>query len=57
MGRLDELDLSQKLSKAEEAERLEAGWERLEVLRLALGGKLEGYAGMRAVGMKPPLSG
>jgi AMP-polyphosphate phosphotransferase len=43
MGRLDELDLSQKLSKSEEAERLEAGWERLEVLRLALGGKLEGY--------------
>ena len=43
MGRLDELDLSLKLSKNEEAERLEAGWERLEVLRLALGGKLEGY--------------
>ena len=43
MGRLDELDLSQKLSKKEEAERLEAGWARLEVLRLALGGKLGGY--------------
>jgi AMP-polyphosphate phosphotransferase len=43
MGRLGELDLSQKLSKEEEAERLEAGWARLEALRLALGGKLEGY--------------
>ena len=43
MGRLDELDLSLKLSKEEEAARLEAGWERLEVLRLALGAKLEGY--------------
>lgn len=43
MGRLDELDMGLKLSKSEEAERLEAGWERLEVLRLALGGKLEGY--------------
>ena len=43
MGRLDELDLSLKLSKDEEAARLEAGWERLEVLRLALGAKLEGY--------------
>jgi polyphosphate kinase 2 (PPK2 family) len=43
MGRLDELDLSQKLSKEEEAERLEVGWARLEALRLALGGKLEGY--------------
>jgi AMP-polyphosphate phosphotransferase len=43
MGRLDELDLSQKLSKEEEAERLEAGWKRLEVLRLALGGKLPGH--------------
>ena len=43
MGRLDELDLSLKLSKEEEAERLEAGWKRLEALRLALGGKLQGY--------------
>ena len=43
MGRLDELDLSQKLSKDEEAERLEAGWRRLEAMRLALGGKLQGY--------------
>jgi polyphosphate kinase 2 (PPK2 family) len=43
MGRLDELDLSLKLSKEEEAERLAAGWERLSALRLALGGKLPGY--------------
>jgi polyphosphate kinase 2 (PPK2 family) len=44
MGRLDELDLSLKLSKEEEARRLEAGWKRLEALRLALGAKLPGYA-------------
>jgi AMP-polyphosphate phosphotransferase len=49
MGRLDELDLSLKLSAKEEAERLEAGWERLEALRLALGGKLSGY------GLGPPV--
>ena len=40
MGRLDSLDLSLKLSREEEAERLEAGHERLAALRLALGGKL-----------------
>jgi AMP-polyphosphate phosphotransferase len=51
MGRLDELDLSQKLSKEEEAERLEAGWERLEALRLALGGKLQGYGNGPPVGV------
>jgi AMP-polyphosphate phosphotransferase len=49
MGRLDELDLDLSLSKDEEAERLEAGWERLEALRLALGGKLQGY------GLGPPV--
>jgi AMP-polyphosphate phosphotransferase len=49
MGRLDELDLSLKLSESEEAERLEVGWERLEALRLALGGKLHGY------GLGPPV--
>jgi polyphosphate kinase 2 (PPK2 family) len=49
MGRLDELDLSLKLSKEEEAKRLEAGWDRLEALRLALGGKLHGY------GLGPPV--
>ena len=40
MGRLDTLDLSLKLSREEEAERLEAGHNRLAALRLALGGKL-----------------
>ncbi len=45
MGRLDELDLSLKLSKDEYAERLEAAQERLTALRLALGGKLSGYEG------------
>jgi polyphosphate kinase 2 (PPK2 family) len=40
MGRLDELDLSLKLSKDEEATRLGAGHDRLLALRLALGGKL-----------------
>jgi AMP-polyphosphate phosphotransferase len=49
MGRLDELDLSLKLSEEEEAERLEAGWARLEALRLALGGKLHEY------GLGPPV--
>jgi polyphosphate kinase 2 (PPK2 family) len=45
VGRLDELDLSLKLSKDEYAERLEAAQERLTALRLALGGKLSGYEG------------
>jgi polyphosphate kinase 2 (PPK2 family) len=43
MGRLDEVDLSLKLSHEEEEQRLEAGWTRLEALRLALGAKLPGY--------------
>jgi polyphosphate kinase 2 (PPK2 family) len=38
MGVLDDLDLSLKLSKEEEAERLEAAWTRLSQLRLTLGG-------------------
>ena len=38
MGVLDELDLSKKLSKEEEAEQLKAGWTRLTQLRLTLGG-------------------
>jgi polyphosphate kinase 2 (PPK2 family) len=42
VGRLDQLDLSRRLSKQEEAERLEAGQRRLLELRLRLGGKLEG---------------
>ncbi len=40
MARLDELDLSLRLSRSEEAERLEAGHARLSALRLQLGGKL-----------------
>ena len=40
MGRLDSLDMTRKLSKAEEAERLATGHRRLLALRLALGGKL-----------------
>ena len=38
MGVLEELDLSRKLSKKEESERLEAAWTRLQQLRLTLGG-------------------
>jgi AMP-polyphosphate phosphotransferase len=40
MGRLDELDLSKKLSREQEAEGLERGWERLVQLRLTLGGQI-----------------
>ncbi len=40
MGRLDALDLSLKLSREEEEERLAAGHERLSALRLSLGGKI-----------------
>ncbi len=42
MGRLDKLDLSRRLSKEEEAERLEKAQLRLLELRLRLGGKLKG---------------
>ena len=49
MARLDELDLSLSLNREEEAERLAAGWKRLEALRLALGAKLPGY------GLGPPI--
>jgi polyphosphate kinase 2 (PPK2 family) len=38
MGVLDDLDLSLKLSREEEAERLERAWTRLTQLRLTLGG-------------------
>jgi len=38
MGALDELDLSLKLSKEEEAKRLRIAWTRLTQLRLTLGG-------------------
>jgi len=42
VGRLDELDLTLKLSKAEEADRLEAAQTRLLALRLTLGGLIGG---------------
>ena len=40
MGRLDELDLSKKISKKEEEAGLEAAWARLSQLRLTLGGHI-----------------
>jgi polyphosphate kinase 2 (PPK2 family) len=49
MGRLDDLDLSLSLSREEEAERLDAAWPRLNMLRLALGGKWPGH------GLGPPV--
>jgi polyphosphate kinase 2 (PPK2 family) len=50
MGRLDELDLSKKLSRKEERAGLERGWERLTQLRLTLGGQI----GDREIG--PPVT-
>jgi len=38
MGALDELDLSLRLSREEEAKRIESAWTRLSQLRLTLGG-------------------
>jgi polyphosphate kinase 2 (PPK2 family) len=49
MGRLDELDLSLKLSREEEAQRLVEAQERLLALRLVLGG----LVGERGIG--PPV--
>ena len=40
MGRLDEVDLTKKLSRKEEARGLEVAWERLAQLRLTLGGQI-----------------
>lgn len=40
MSRLAEVDLSQSLSKKEEAKRLEAAWPRLSQLRLTVGGQI-----------------
>ena len=57
MGRLDELDLSLKLSKGDYAERLEAAQERLTALRLALGGKLPGHAGQLGPALAVVLEG
>src|SRR4051794_18057188 len=51
MGRLDQLGLDLKLSKEEEAERLDKGGDRLAHLRLALGGVIpfaHGGGGARA---------
>jgi polyphosphate kinase 2 (PPK2 family) len=46
VGRLDELDLSLKLSRKEEARALDRAWERLSQLRLTLGGLIgEGRLG------------
>jgi len=46
MGALDDLDLTLKLSREEEAERLERAWKRLTQLRLTLGGLIgEGQLG------------
>ena len=42
MGRLDDLDLSLRLSRKEQKDRLEAGYERITELRLELGGRLGG---------------
>src|SRR4051812_46102739 len=44
MGRLDELDLTLKLKRREQDERLARGGARLAQLRLALGGKLDAEA-------------
>jgi AMP-polyphosphate phosphotransferase len=43
MGRLDELDLSLKLTKRQENERLTAASNRLAQIRLAIGGKFPGH--------------
>jgi polyphosphate kinase 2 (PPK2 family) len=40
VGRLDEVDLTKKLSRKEEARGLEVAWERLAQLRLTLGGQI-----------------
>src|SRR4051794_41963099 len=53
MGRLDQLGLDLKLSKEEEAERLDKGGDRLAHLRLALGGMIPFADGGRRLG--PPV--
>ena len=40
MGRLDEVDLTQSLTRREEARALDRAWERLSQLRLTLGGQI-----------------
>jgi polyphosphate kinase 2 (PPK2 family) len=49
VGRLDEIDLGKKLSRAEEATELERSWSRLLQLRLTLGGLIGG------LGLGPPV--
>ena len=51
MGRLDELDLSQSVSKSDYKDRLDAAQTRFAELRLALGGKLPGYEGRLGPGL------
>ena len=53
MGRLDDVDLTQRLSRKDEAERLERAQDRLLHLRLVLGGQLSDDAGSR---LGPPLT-
>jgi len=48
LGRLDEVDLTARLTGREERERLGRAWTRLQMLRLQLGGHLGG-------GLGPPL--
>ena len=45
MERLDEVDLSLRLSRSEQEQRLERAWRRLQMLRLQLGGHLDGELG------------
>ena len=54
MGRLDEVDLSQKLSRKEQDKRLSAAQERLEALRLQLAGLIgDGRLGPALPGAAP----
>lgn len=56
MTRLEQLDLSKKLSRSEESTRLEAGWRRLSELRLALGGlRPLGAGSATRNGLGPPV--
>jgi polyphosphate kinase 2 (PPK2 family) len=45
MGRLDDVDLTQQLSREEQDEALGHAWKRLQMLRLQLGGQLDGELG------------
>lgn len=45
MGRLDELDMTARLSRTEQDHALDATWKRLQMLRLHLGGHLDGPVG------------